>query len=638
MSLDSRQRLFQFLSELFGPAPDTAIEIVERVADEGQWSPSDRAMLRLAALHAPNRMLSFYRLHNAWASGGRLPLKPAVSERRVWWLADFTVSQMVPLVEIMSAARGVHLTIDLADFDSVEQEILGAESSTYAESRDLVVVSLSAQWLHRFFKPDVLVEDATVSRVIGVLDTLLSTLTARTAATILITNFGAPPLAYPAAQVVSANRLGWNAALARVNDWLASRAGSRVAVVDAAGALFEAGGRESIGLTNYFRAKIPFEPAGMVALSRELASAIASLSGKTHRALLTDCDNTLWGGEVAEAGANGVVCGQDSPEALGYYWVQEYVKGLGGLGVLRAAVSRNDPSVQSVFRENTDLRLTLDDFTVTEFSFGAKSEAVDRIAAAMGFGAEFMVFLDDSLFDIAEVLVAHPGVDVVRAGPEPEDTLRWLTASRLFNAVSVTAEDGARATAARALSQQRALQAETGSLEEFLRQIRMRVTVSGLTDANLSRVEQLFQKTNQFNVTTKRYIAAQLRSAEERGARLGVFAYEDVFGPQGIISAVILEPGEGVWRIDSWLMSCRVLNRTVEDAVFAWVLQETDGTPIEGEYRPTPKNRLIQDLYSRFGFRLLSRSASDGAELWRRDEHSSPVPAHFIELVGDARG
>jgi FkbH-like protein len=296
-------------------------------------------------------------------------------------------------------------------------------------------------------------------------------------------------------------------------------------------------------------------------------------------------------------------------------------------------VSRNDPAVARVFRENADLVLREDDFATVRVGFGPKSTAIGEVARDLGFGTEFLVFLDDSPFEIAEALAAHPHLDVLLAGPEPELTLRALSESRFFNAVCLSAEDLGRGSAARALRDQRTFQAQFADLDSFLREIRIRIDVTGLTEANRARVVQMFQKSNQFNLTTRRHGEAELGQLIGDGATVGVLSYEDAFGPQGVISVVVLIPDGTAVRIESWLMSCRVLNRTVEQAVFTWMVEQAAGRDIVGEYLPTEKNGLVRGLFRSLGFELQSRDVDSGREVWRfATRQGRRMPTFHAEL------
>ena len=572
-------------------------------------------LLRVAAHRPAQPFLYYLKLVNLWKRFGGPMLKPNPTRRRLLLLTDSTADNLPPLLKLFCAAHGVDLEVEVPPFDSVEQVALGP--SCNAAEPQLIVLSLSEHWLARYLGAAALVPRAALSHAQEMLGRILSGLRGRGPEHLLVTCF--VPRAYgpPAGMVSVPDAIGWNQAVARLTVWLADQQDGRTHVVDLAEAVFGAGGRAAAGRVSYFRSKMAFEPAGTVAVAREIASAVVQLLGKGHRALVTDWDNTLWGGEVAEVGSHGIVCGRDTPDGLAFTKVQEFLRGLSATGVLLAGVSRNDPAVARVFRENPDLVLREDDFAAVRVGFGPKSAAIDEVARDLGFGTEFLVFLDDSPFELAEAVAAHPYLDVLLAGPEPESTLRTLSESRFFNAVSLSAEDLQRGSAARALKEQRDFRSGFTDLESFLREIRIRIDVAGLTDANRPRVVQMFQKSNQFNLTTRRHGEDELSRLLAAGGMIGVFSYEDAFGPQGVISVAVLVPeGEDV-RIESWLMSCRVLNRTVEQAVFTWIVEQAAGRDIIGEYLPTEKNGLVRGLYRSLGFDLEVHDAESGREVWR---------------------
>jgi FkbH-like protein len=589
--------------------------------------------LRLA-IHRPGQPFLYYlKLLNLWKRLGKPALKPNPTRRKVLLLTDYTADNLAPLLTLFAAAYGVEVEVEVPPFDSVEQLALAAAPCETAEPH-LVVLSLSEHWLDRYLGTAALVSRVALKQTEEMLGRVLAGLMARGPEHVLVTNF--PPRAYaPASGMVGVpDAVGWNNAIARLNVWLADRQDARTHVVDLADVLYGAGGRAAAGRVSYFRSKMAFESAGTVAAAREIATAIAHLLGKAHRALVTDWDNTLWGGEVAEAGSHGVVCGLDSPDGLAYRKVQEFMCGLATTGVLLAGVSRNDPAVARIFRDNTDLALKETDFASVQVSFGPKSAALGQVVRDLGFGTEFLVFVDDSLFELAEAVATHPYLDVLLAGPEPESTLRTLSESRFFNAVALSPEDLKRGTAARALKDQRDLQANFADLESFLREIRIQIDVAGLTDANLPRVVQMFQKSNQFNLTTRRHGEADLRRLVAAGGTIGVFSYEDAFGSQGVISVATLVPDGDALRIESWLMSCRVLNRTVEQAVFAWIVEHAAGRDVVGEYLPTEKNGLVRDLFRSLGFELVSQDVTTGRAVWRfaAADRSKQLPKYFARL------
>jgi FkbH-like protein len=626
-----RALFHETLPALLGGDPGPAVDRLTHWVVQHGPSADLHPLLRLA-IHRPGQPFLYYlKLVNLWKRLGRPMLKPNATRRKLMLLTDTTADNLAPLLELFCVAYGVDLEIEVPPFDSVEQVALAAPGR--ASESEIVVLSLSEHWLARYLGTAPLVPRTALSRVEEMLARVIAGLRQRAPEHLLVTNFPPPAYATPAGMMSAPDAIGWSQAVARLNVWLTDQQDSRTHVIDLADALFAAGGRATVGRVSYFRGKMAVEPAGMIAAAREIASAVVQLSGKAHRALVTDWDNTLWGGEIAEAGSHGIVCGPDTPDGLAYSKVQEYIRGLSAIGALLAGVSRNDPAVARVFRENPDLVLHEDDFASVRVGFGPKSAAIGDVARDLGFGTEFLVFLDDSPFELAEALSAHPYLDVLLAGPEPESTLRALSESRFFNAVSLSAEDLQRGSAARALKDQRDFQAKFTDLESFLREIRIRIDVAGLTDANLARVVQMFQKSNQFNLTTRRHGEADLRRFVATGGTVGVFSYEDAFGPQGVISVAVLVPEEDAVRIESWLMSCRVLNRTVEQAVFAWIVERAAGREIVGEYLPTAKNGLVREFYQSLGFELESRDAAAGREVWRfATSEIRPMPACHAEL------
>lgn len=619
-----------FFAALLGPAPAQAAAHVQQAFQRDD--PLAPAMLRLTALQPGLGMMDCYRLNNLYDNASRPGLKPNAVDKRVLLLTDTTADGYLPLLRLFCAARGVRAEVQLPLFDSVEQDALNPDSPIYTSLAEIVVLMLSGHWLARYIGRDALVSRADVQRAGDMLAGVIDAIAGRSGATVLVCTFGPEPWPAPGSLVATDALLGRSAATQAINDRLAELAGDGVYLVDTAGALHGAAPAAALGTVSYLRAKIAHEPDGVIAICRELAAGVAAVCGKSARAIVTDWDNTLWGGEVAELGPLGVECGVEHPDGLGYHLVQQTLKGLRPLGVALAGASRNPPAVTSVLTENPDVVLKPDDFAALEVSFAPKSESIRRISEDLGFGPEYMVFLDDSPFELAEALAAHPGLDVIQAGPSPDQTLERLASARLGQTLAVTEADLARSERMGQLRKQRAARASFDNLPEFLRSIDIRLTVSPITEANRRRVLQMFAKTNQFNLTTRRHDQAALEALAEAGATIASFSYEDSFGPQGVIAVVVLIPAGDALEIESWLMSCRVLNRTVEQAIFDWVRRQAAGRAILGRFVPTERNALVADLYPRLGFRTVSNCESE--PLWRYDPaEAADPPEHFVTIL-----
>lgn len=555
------------------------------------------ALLRQCIFYADGSPLFYRRVRNIWDAAGKPCLKAVTVPKTVQLLSDCTVDALAPLLELFLAAYGVEAATEVGAYDSVEFEALaGAHRDV-----DLTLVVLSERWLRKTlgaFPPSL--EDLEAAK--ANLTALAKSLASRRTGVVAFTGFY--PGAWP--QIASSAQIDGKVSMARVvgemNATLSALTGEGIYCIDTQQALLVAGGAKAVGSVSAIRMRAPFEDAGFVALARETTSAVAHQFGRGHRALLTDWDNTIWGGEVGELGPEGVEVGPETPDGYGYQILQSYIAELNSLGVALAAVSRNDPKIANVLEVNRHLALRRSNYAALELSWGNKSESVARVVEQLNFGSEFMVYIDDNHVDLAEVLAAFPDIDVVLAGPEPDQSLSRLSGGRYFNALHVTGNDLRRQGQFVALRHQRDAMSQSGSRQDFIASLDVELTVDRLDATNVDRVIQLVHKTNQFNLTTRRHNREDLEHLIAIGAQIGVFDYKDRFGSQGIIGVMILVPTDQGSEIDTWLMSCRVLNRDVEHSMLRWAKERTSGK-LFGNYLPTQKNSLVRNLYPTMGFR-----------------------------------
>jgi FkbH-like protein len=590
-----------------------------------------QAMVRIAAFHSAPTPFYYRKVLNAWSARRRPPLKPAPREIALELLSDCTIDGLVPYLELFCAAYGLSPRITIAPFDSVEQIALASEARSDC---DLTLVLLSDYWLIKHIGFSTTTNDR-VDEAKGAIRLVVDGLLQRRKGQIILSNFSFGSWPAPGSSIASAEIVGHSAAISGINSFLSTLAAPRVHILDAALASYFAGGAPVSPRLGYLRTRTFNEERGLVQLAREAVSGIAQLFGRAHRALLTDWDNTLWGGEVGEVGVHQIVCGQETPDSLGYYLLQSYLVALNEMGVILAAVSRNDPAIARVLDENTDLALRRKHFSSLALSWGNKSESVGQIQADLNFGTDLMLYLDDNPVDLAEVVTQHPFLDIVLAGPSPDLTLTRLSSGRYFNALNLTRDDVQRAQAASAVVEQTRQMRAAADPAAFLESLAISVSVSPVTENNSIRVLQLLQKTNQFNLTTRRHGYEELAKLLTAGARVGVFSYTDKFGPQGIIGLAILTIEEKEAKIDSWAMSCRVLNRGVEEAMFGWICENASGKTISGEYIPSAKNKLVSTLLDRLGFLLVSER--EGHKTYRYSYGATRATSRHLELVYESQ-
>jgi FkbH-like protein len=377
-------------------------------------------------------------------------------------------------------------------------------------------------------------------------------------------------------------------------------------------------------MRRYYWTKQPFGEEGLLRLTEHLWAGVRALTIGPKKVVVLDLDNTLWGGVVGETGPFEVVLG-DSPDGEAYRRFQQYLKGLAGRGIVLAIASKNNPAdALEVFEKNRDMVLRLDDFGAYEICWEPKGTTIARLAQTLNLGLESFVFFDDNPAEREQVRQALPAVEVVEVPEDPAEYARVLQEGLYFETIGLTEEDRQRTVQYAVERKRRALEESSASLDDYLRSLEMCGEVRPIDEADLPRVEQLFAKTNQFNLTTRRHgretVCELLAAPNSVGVTLRL---RDRFGDHGLVAVMIVVPiGQAsatVARIDTWLMSCRVIGRTAEQFLFGVMLQRCRALGyrrIIGEYIPTNKNALVATFYSGLGFRQTGGGEGDGSSVF----------------------
>jgi len=388
----------------------------------------------------------------------------------------------------------------------------------------------------------------------------------------------------------------------------------------------------------YYWTKQPFSERGLVRLAEHLWAGVRALVTGPKKVLVLDLDNTLWGGVVGETGALGVALGE-SPDGEAYRAFQKHVKELSKRGIVLAVASKNNPADGlEPFEKNPDMILRLNDIAAAEINWEPKAASIRRIAETLALGLDSFVFFDDNPAEREHVRQAIPEVAVADVPADPADYARALQAGLWFEAASLTDEDRVRAEQYAVERKRRDVQQAAGSMEDYLRSLEMRADVREIDEADLLRVVQLLAKTNQFNLTTRRHSRAEvLRLLALPGAIGMTVRVEDRFGDHGLIGVMLGVPAEEdacILRIDTWLMSCRVIGRTVEEFSFGELLdraRKLGYREIHGAYIPTKKNALVSELYDRMGFQRM-RKGDDQAVFYVLDVAAAARPTAYLSL------
>lgn len=373
-----------------------------------------------------------------------------------------------------------------------------------------------------------------------------------------------------------------------------------------------------------------------------LASQIGALSGKIRKCLVLDLDNTLWGGVVGEDGCSGINLDPNDAVGEAYLAFQRYVLRLKEQGIILAVCSKNDmETAKEPFEKNPNMLLHLDDIAAFKANWENKADNIAGIAEELNIGLDAMVFFDDNPAEREIVKQNLPDVWVVDVPVEPADYVAQLNEESPFEWLQFTAEDRERASTYNQNKKRRELQAGFRDYGEYLEALCMKGHAGQVREEDSERFVQLINKSNQFNLRTVRYSEGQIRRyLQDPDVACLKIELEDKFSRYGIISCIILKKKGDECFIDTWVMSCRVLKRGVEDFAFRYIVdiaRKWACKKIKGEYIPTKKNKMVANLYEEFGFDAVHTQEPSGigrsVYVYNTDrEYSKKI---FIEKEGD---
>jgi FkbH-like protein len=369
----------------------------------------------------------------------------------------------------------------------------------------------------------------------------------------------------------------------------------------------------------WHRAKQEISPAAAPMYGELVGRLLAAKQGRSAKCLVLDLDNTLWGGVVGDDGLEGLVLGQGSALGEAFVAFQDYARELSRRGVILAVCSKNDEAnAVEPFEKHPEMVLKRHDIASFVANWNDKASNLRAIAEELNIGIDSLVFVDDNPFERSLVRRELPMVAVPEVGDDPATFARTLADAGYFEALSVTEEDRARSAQYQGNRQREQMKAAATDLDSYLRSLEMELIWRRFDKLGLQRTVQLINKTNQFNLTTRRYteedvLAIMADDSRAFGLQLRLV---DRFGDNGIIAIVIGRMvGAEDLLIDTWLMSCRVLGRQVEPTTLNLVADQAKrlgARRLIGEYLPTKKNGMVKDHYTKLGFTPAEQGA-DGS-------------------------
>ncbi len=548
-------------------------------------------------------------LKKAWASSFYPPAKGR-TKLKLAMIGAYSFHPLCELVEVLFQVSGFDLEVWKGDFDNYESEIRDAQSGLYRFKPEVVLIVPSR--LRSGPLPSVgatrKAQSERIAEISGEIHELCRLVYEGTRAEVLLANFIPQPFLDPGS--LRAKTLGsdWNFYRA-LNLELGLGAESYTTICDFELHACRRGLLQVLDQRAWFESRQIGSPDFLLDVAREVFFVFRSLRTAPKKVLVVDLDNTLWGGVIGDDGWEGIELGDTSPRGEAFKEFQRTIHSLKERGVLLAVCSKNLPeTATAAFVNHPEMVLKIEDFAAFKVSFEPKSEAIAKMSQELGLGLSDFVFIDDSPAEIEIVRQFLPEVTTLLADADPSRRVQQLKDSRLFEPRAITREDAARTELYRQESARQALQARSTDMDSYLRSLKMVGTITPFVRGDVPRIAQLINKSNQFNLTTKRRSEAEvlqvLSDPEIRGFS---FRLSDRFSDHGLIAVVILrKEGQDVLAVDTWLMSCRVLTRQVEEETVNEMLRvarELGVQRIQGQYIPTPKNGMVADLYLRMGFK-----------------------------------
>lgn len=366
--------------------------------------------------------------------------------------------------------------------------------------------------------------------------------------------------------------------------------------------------------TFYNLGEFPFNNDFLEVYSYKLSNLISIIKGNVKKVLILDLDDTIWGGTIGDVGYEGIKIGYSDPESKSFLNFQKTILNLKERGVILAVCSKNDLNLaKSAFIKRKDMILKLKDISVFKANWENKAKNITEIQKELNLSYNSMVFVDNNQVERDFIRKTLPDISVPELSNDSSNYGRDLIFPGYFEATNFSKEDKNRSSYYAANIKRQDLKNKSLSLKHYLKTLEMRANLKSFDKKNIDRIEQLIQRSNQFNFTTKRYQKKEILKLITASKKYYTLQsnLEDKFGDNGIVSLVIGKKERSSMNIDTWVMSCRVFSRTLENTILNKIIHDMKKLKIRhlvGEYIKTQKNKIVENLYKEMGFTCLIKN------------------------------
>lgn len=538
-------------------------------------------------------------------------------------LRNIMIEPIEPYLRYLAYDTGFNAEVTFGEYDNVFQEAVGGQNKFLNEEINFILIFSKLETMSRALSRNYVALNADeikteISRIEEYIKSVLSGIRRQTNATILWHGFELP--AYPVLGILDSRfSISQQVATNGLNEFLKVLLESQdnAFFIDTNLCQVRLGFNQFYDHRFWHIGRAPYTRQALCEIAMEDFKFIRSLKGKSKKCLILDCDNILWGGIIGEDSLAGIKLGQTYPGFV-YYEFQQELLNLYHRGILLALCSKNnEDDVWEVFRKHPDMILKEKHIATAQINWRDKATNIKQIALDLNIGLDSLVFIDDSEFEVNLIRKTLPEVKVIHM-PQTKlmDNRNILISCGLFDTLTLSDEDKNRTAMYRADADRRNFQVQATDMKTYLKSLKMEADIGFADEFSIPRIAQLTQKTNQFNLTTKRYTEADIKTlASSDQSDVIYLKLKDRFGDSGIVGVCILRYCDQKSILDTFLLSCRILGRGVEDVFLTQALKlakKRDCDVAIGEYYPTPKNNQVRDFYINRGFKKFEENPDNG--------------------------
>lgn len=526
----------------------------------------------------------------------------------IYFLMNFTVHSIEPILQLYLKASGLQPDIVFGQYDTVMQEVLDTESIVQNKKIDILVCALwqdvsDAAFLNKLNDTESFIDE---------LRHLFDLIQEKTPSLVLINTFLLP--FWPETGIASTHKKNTGDAIRQVNQFIRQYVkdhASRCFLMDWERYVQVLGEKDSMDYRYWYLYKSPFKKSFLSYYASDITRVARALNGFAKKCLILDCDNTLWGGIIGEDGLSGIKLDKHDYPGKVFYDFQQSVLALHARGVILALCSKNnEDDVLQVLDQHPASLLRREHFATVRINWADKADNILDLIKELNIGLDSCVFIDDSPTECERVRLALPAVTVLTV-TEPLYTYpSLLLREGLFDTLSVNAEDAERNVKYQQEAKRQAVFKKAQTMADYLASLELVATIRSRHDQDGARVTQLTQKTNQFNLSTKRYTEQQIEHFyTDKDSAVFSLHVQDKFGDYGLTGVFIAKRVENRGIIDSFLLSCRILSRDLEyvflEQCLKYLSKTWHITQWEAPYSATEKNGQIRGFLQKAGFSAL---------------------------------